>query len=201
MWTTHYPWCIDNWNGGKWWEIKKTLKAAYTILYGSPARRDHYQSVTGSSKVALAFCATRWIEDKPVADRFIELWPNVKKVVEFQKKLRKSEQRKNKSYDHLNSALQDPFLTDKLGFFSYFAEMFKLFVTLYQTGQSMLPYLYDHLCSLLKNGYSTIVKPAVLAECATTYQITKIDLKKGSNLLDDVKIKTGLVAVILIEKL
>ena len=59
------------------WEIKKTLKVAYTVLHESPARRDDYQSVTGSSKVPLGFCATRWIEDKPVADRFIELWPNL----------------------------------------------------------------------------------------------------------------------------
>ena len=50
------------------WEIKKTLKAAYTILPGSPASRDDYQSVTSPSKVPLAFCATRCIEDKPVAD-------------------------------------------------------------------------------------------------------------------------------------
>ena len=49
------------------WEIKKTLKAAYTILQDSPARHDDYQSVTGSSKVPLGFYATRWIEDKPVA--------------------------------------------------------------------------------------------------------------------------------------
>lgn len=50
----------------------------------------------------------------------------------------------------------------------------------------MLSYLYGDLYSLLKNAYSTIVKLAVLAECATAYQIMKIDLKKGSNILDDV---------------
>ena len=79
--------------------------------------------------------------------------------------------------------------------------MFKHFLTLYQTDQPMLPYLYDDLHSLLKNVYSTIVKPAVLAECATAYQIMKIDLKKGSILLDDDKINTGLVAATLIKKL
>ena len=35
------------------WKIKKSLKAAYTILHDSPARRSNYQSVTGSSKVLL----------------------------------------------------------------------------------------------------------------------------------------------------
>ena len=56
------------------------------------------------------------------------------------------------------------------------------------------------ICSLL-NVHSTIVKPAVLAECATAYQIMKIDLKKSSNILDDDKINTGIVAVTLIKKL
>lgn len=106
--------------------------------------------------------------------------------MEFWKKLCNLEQPKIKSYEHLKSVLQDPPLTAKLGWISYFAETFKLFLTLYQAEQPMLSYLYGDLYSLLKNAYSTIVKLAVLAECATAYQIMKIDLKKGSNILDDV---------------
>ena len=40
------------------WGLKKFLKAAYTILHDSPARREDYESVTGSSKYPLNFCAT-----------------------------------------------------------------------------------------------------------------------------------------------
>ena len=50
--------------------------------------------------------------------------------MKFWKKLRKSEQPKNKSYEHLKSVLQDPFLKAELRFFSYFAEMFKPLLTL-----------------------------------------------------------------------
>lgn len=103
-------------------EMKKTLKASYAILHDSPARRDDYQSVTDLIKVPLAFCATRWIEDKPVADRFIVLWPNLIKVMEFWKKLRKHKQRKNKSYEYLKNVLQDPLLIEKLEFYSYFSK-------------------------------------------------------------------------------
>ena len=39
------------------WDMKKFLKAAYTILHDSPARREDYESVTGSSKYPLNFCA------------------------------------------------------------------------------------------------------------------------------------------------
>ena len=41
------------------WDLKKFLKAAYTILHDSPACRGDYESVTGSSKYPLNFCATR----------------------------------------------------------------------------------------------------------------------------------------------
>ena len=170
-------------------------------MHDSPARRDDHHSVTGSTKVPLAFCATRWIEDKTVADRFIELWPNLKKVMEFWVKLPKSMQPKNKSYDHLKSVLYDPLLTAKLGFFSYFAEIFKPFLTLYQTDEPMLPYLNDGLYNLLKNVFSIIIKPAILAECVTANQIMKIDLKKSSNLLDGAGINSGFVAATLIKKL
>ena len=41
------------------WGLKKFFKAAYTILHDSPGCREDYESVTGSSKYLLNFCATR----------------------------------------------------------------------------------------------------------------------------------------------
>ena len=61
--------------------------------------------------------------------------------MKFWKNLCKSKQSKK----CLKSVLQDPLLTAKLGFFSYFVEMFKPFLILYQTDQPMLLYLYDDL--------------------------------------------------------
>ena len=51
------------------WEMKKVLKGCYQILHDSPARRVDYITITKSNKFPLAFCSTRWIEDRPVADR------------------------------------------------------------------------------------------------------------------------------------
>ena len=79
--------------------------------------------------------------------------------------------------------------------------MFKPVLKLYWADQPVLPYLYDNLYSLLKNVHSTIVKPVVFAERATAYQIMKIDLKKGSNVIDVAKINTRLVAATLMKKL
>ena len=45
------------------WGLKKVLKAAYYILHDSPARRDDYNSISGSTVYPLNFCATRWVLD------------------------------------------------------------------------------------------------------------------------------------------
>ena len=55
------------------WEIKILLKSCYQILDDSPARRDDYISITKSTKFPLAFCSTRRVEEKPVADRPLEI--------------------------------------------------------------------------------------------------------------------------------
>ena len=46
------------------WGLKKVLKAAYYILHDSPARRDDYNSISGSTVYPLNFCATRWVLDE-----------------------------------------------------------------------------------------------------------------------------------------
>ena len=53
------------------WKLKKILKAEWQITHDSPARRKDFMSVTSSSIFPLPFCATRWVENKKVADRVI----------------------------------------------------------------------------------------------------------------------------------
>ena len=53
------------------------LKGAYKVLHDSPARHDDYHSITGASTYPLQFCDTLWVEDMKVAEKLIELWPNM----------------------------------------------------------------------------------------------------------------------------
>jgi hypothetical protein len=41
------------------WGLKKLLKGAYHLLHNTPARREDYESLTGSSTYPLSFCSTR----------------------------------------------------------------------------------------------------------------------------------------------
>ena len=80
------------------WGLKNILKHGFVILHDTPARRDDYTAVTGCQKFPLPFCATRWVENKRVCDRLIEIWDNIIKIVGFWSKLPKSKQPSSKSY-------------------------------------------------------------------------------------------------------
>ena len=70
----------------------------FTLLYDTPARRADYISITECDKFLFAYCATRWVEEKKVVDRAVEIWLNIKKVVEKWEKLAPSKRSKEKNY-------------------------------------------------------------------------------------------------------
>ena len=63
------------------WGIDSILQALYNLFPNSPAKREDYTKITGSKVFPLPFSGTRWIEDKKVADRALEIWPNITKYV------------------------------------------------------------------------------------------------------------------------
>ena len=92
------------------------MKVSFNLLHDSPARRDDYESLTKCSKFMLLYCAVRWIEDVAVADRLIEVWANIKQIMNFWEKPPKSKQPSNKSYNTLKTAVLDELVIAKLGF-------------------------------------------------------------------------------------
>ena len=59
------------------WGIDPVLKALHNLFDESPAKREDYIKVTGSEMFALPFCGHRWIEDKKVAERALQIWPHI----------------------------------------------------------------------------------------------------------------------------
>ena len=90
------------------WDIDKILKAMWQIFHQSPARRDLYIKETQCDTFPLPFCKTRWIEDESVAEKAIQLWGNVVKIIKYWQSLSKSKRpQNNKSYDLLVSFHMD----------------------------------------------------------------------------------------------
>ena len=108
-----------------------------------------------SKKLSL-FC--RWVEDKPVADRLIQIWPQMISIINFWNTLPRSKQPSSKSYLNVKISCADPLYLAKFKFFSFFASMLEPYLRLYQTDKPMLPYMCDDLTKFITNVLSLIVK-------------------------------------------
>ena len=64
------------------WGVSKILKALARLFLDSPARRADYVEMTGSSLFLMSFCTTGWM-DEPVAQRAIQIWDHVGKIVKY----------------------------------------------------------------------------------------------------------------------
>ena len=145
------------------WNISETLKGSYQILHDTPARREDYETVNDSKLYPKFFCATRWVENKCVADRLIEIWPNIKKLFQFWSTQKGPQpcQKTTKSIINVKTALEDPLTEAKLEFFSFIASKMEPFLKKYPTNDPMIPYMYTDLKDLIKSLLKLIVKPDV----------------------------------------
>ena len=82
---------------------------------------------------SVRFCETRWVDNRPVTDRVIEVWPSVVKRVAYWESLSRSRHPQLKSYGWLVECYSDPLVPVKLHFFSFVAGIFEPYLTLFQT--------------------------------------------------------------------
>ena len=157
------------------WNIHKILEAVWQIFHDSPARRDDYISVTGSTSFPHHFCAIIWVESKGVAERAKSLWEHVVKIVKFWKK-----QSECDSYN-VKDAVDDSLTVAKLGFFIYVAGLLEPYLKSYQSDQQMVPFIYFDLKKLVTCLLKLFVKAEVINNCKTSFGLANTDLDKKSN--------------------
>lgn len=96
------------------WKLDGIMRALYHCFNDSPARREDYLKANkGNAQFALQFCSTRWLEDVPVAERAIKIWPNIKTYILTEQKLSKSQQPKCQSSINLTECSQDQLVPAK----------------------------------------------------------------------------------------
>ena len=86
------------------WKTEGMLRALWYLFHHSPARRDDYTTVTGSTVFPLKFWATWWVEDDRVAERVLGIWSNVEKYI---LKEPKRTQPTSASYSTIQKATKD----------------------------------------------------------------------------------------------
>ncbi|XP_054604741.1 uncharacterized protein [Nothobranchius furzeri] len=136
------------------WQMDKLLRALHYLFHNVPARREDFTALTGSTSFPLPFCGHRWIENVPVAERAIQVWPLIMLYVDAVKKKKKLPNPSTASFDTIEEAHADPLMIAKLQFFLAISRTFSIFLTNYQTDEPVLPFFGKDLNELLKNFHS-----------------------------------------------
>lgn len=125
-------------SGFTMWQLEKLLRAMHTLFYNVPARREDYSAVTKSAIFPLPFCGHRWIENLPVEERAIEVWPSIQQYVDAVRR-KKLPNPGTASFDTIEAVLKDPLILAKLEFYMTVARTFNSFLKRYQTDEPVMP--------------------------------------------------------------
>lgn len=131
------------------WNLDKLLKAMHQVFHQVPARREDYERVTKPTLFPKPFCGHRWLENLPVVERALEVWPSLLLYVDaVHKKMLPNP--KTASFDTIEAAIKDPLTTAKMQFFMSVARTFHPFMKKYQTDEPVMPFLAKDLAELIK---------------------------------------------------
>ena len=131
--------------------------------------------------LSFRFCKTRWVEDRPVADRALEVWSSIKKSVSYWKDLSKSQRLKNSSYECLVSNYADVLISSKLHFCSYIASIFENYLTVFQSDFPVFPFFFDALEEVFNRFVGLIYEKDLMTASGGTSKILKKDRDNYSN--------------------
>ena len=178
------------------WKLGKVIKAMFKLLNESPARHDIYLKEGDSGKFPQSFCETRWIEDEPVADRALEVWPSIIALIKHFEGLCKSKRpRNNKSYETLVGNYLDPLVPTKLHFFGFFAKILQPYLVMFQTDAPMVPFMFDELSSILYRLCCCVYRKEKMDQVKTLRELMTEDfLEKEKNQMDEMQVDIGAAA-------
>ena len=160
-------------------EVGQTLSSLYWLFKDSPARREDFVSITGSSVFPKQFCSHRWVEDVTVVERDLEMWSDVKQYVDTVKQ-GKAQTPKNKSFSVVAASCGDALFEVKANIFLSIANEVAHFLNRYQTNMPILPFLAPDMFQLIFNLLERFVKEEALAEVTSTAKLVQLDLTKSS---------------------
>ena len=158
------------------WGINSILKALYNLFPDSTTKREDYKKITGSKVFPLPFCGTRWIEDKKVADRALEIWPNIAKYVSETLKKPKSEVLTSSYCATLRSAVQDDLIVAKLQFLASTASVMMPYLQKFQGDAQLLPFTATEVTVLLETLMQKFIKQSEIQAAKSPVKIAKLNV-------------------------
>lgn len=156
------------------WDVEHTLTCLHWLFKDAPAPREDYTSVTGSSVFGHKFCPHRWIENVPVVERALLVWPNVQQYVAAVR-AGTVPRPKNKSFQVLSASADNILFTVHLNVFLTIAKVVTPFLTRYQTDAPMLPFIRNDLQDLVRDLLARFMQKSVLDKANTITKLLRVD--------------------------
>ena len=113
------------------------------------------------------------------------------KIVKHWESLCKSKRPQNKSYETFVKHHSDKFVPLRMQFFRFLTKKLKPFLLQFQSDKPMVLFLSDSLEELVRSLMKVIVKKEVLEEASTVLNVTKTDIAKSSNQLEEEQVNFG----------
>ena len=112
----------------------------------SPAKKEDYTKITGSDIFPLLFCGHRWLEDKGVAERALQIWPQITAYISETLKKPRVKLLHQITFSTVRSAVQDSLITAKLEFFCISCSHLEtLSGEIFQADAPLLPFITSEL--------------------------------------------------------
>ena len=177
------------------WGIDLLLKSLYSHLHETPARREDYTKMTGSEVFPLQFCGHRWLEDKRVAERAVEMWPSLTTYITEILKKPKSQVPTSSSFSTVKSAV-----LNKLEFFMSIAAAMRPYLQTFLSDGPLLPFITSELETLLWTLMGKFMKRAMLEGTNSAYKIAKLNVLDSPTHVAHSEVDIGFAAKTTLEK-
>ena len=182
------------------WEIDLLLRSLHSLFNETPARREDYTKITGSRVFPQQFCGHRWLEDKKVAERALEIWPNINVFITETLKKPKNQIPTSASFATVRSAVQSHLTIAKLQFFISTAAIMKPYLQVFQSDAPLLPFVTSELHALLQTLMGKFVKREELEAADSPYKIAKLNVSHAASHVTPSEIDIGFAAKATVDK-
>ena len=174
-------------------EIEHILNSLHWLFKDAPARCEDLKTLTGCTLLPKKFCQHRWLENVPVMDRALEIWPCFKQYVEAVKK-GKVPTPKCKSFHTIAECCGHELFVVKGNIFLCIAKELLPFLTKYQTDKPMLPFLQGNLLKVLTALMNRFGNDETVRTLHSSIAFMKSDLQHASLHKEMGKVDIGFIA-------
>ncbi|XP_074643983.1 uncharacterized protein LOC141900835 [Tubulanus polymorphus] len=177
------------------WDIETLLRSLYSLFKDSPARREDYETVTGSSIFPMKFCAHRWLDNIPAVERAVEIWTSIQKYVLYvETKLKNSEKPTCKAYVEVKNAASDDVVIPRFYAFLSIAKILRPFLVDFQSDRPLMPFMASQFFIILRSLMKRFIKGDLMKDADNLSKLLAIDVESSNNYRIHTDIDVGHIA-------